>query len=192
MKTHVSMVCKKANFHLYNIGKIRSYIDLDTTKMLINAFVMSSLDYCNSLLYSLPKTLVCQLQKIQNKAARIVSLTRAADHITPVLKQLHWLPVNQRIMFKINTITFNCLNDPLAPSYLSDLIKQYVPSRSLRSSHKNQLVCPVQKSKFGERAFVYAAPKEWNKLPLEVQNSPNLAVFKRRLKTLFFTQTFEQ
>ena len=190
LKTHVSNICKTTNFHLYNIGKIRPFINFDTTKMLINAFFMSRIDYCNSLLYKLPEYLLNRLQKVQNKAARIVSRTKISEHITPILHQLHWLPVKQRISFKMNTITYNCLTDASAPAYLRDLIKVNHPTYNLRSSNKTQLARPATNSKFGERAFVYAAPNEWNKLPLSVQSAPNLLSFKKCLKTELFKFAF--
>ncbi|KAK6181917.1 hypothetical protein SNE40_009694 [Patella caerulea] len=168
MKRHVSTICKKANFHLYRIGRIRNLLDTDTTKLLINAFVTSTLDYSNSLLYGLPSYLIHQLQSIQNKAARIITRTNIRQHITPILADLHWLPINYRICFKINTLTYNCLNNPDSPAYLKDLIHLYIPQRSLRSSNQLQLKAHKTYTKFGERAFCFASPQEWNKLPLRV------------------------
>ena len=83
---------------MYSIGKIRKYLDKPTTEKMINSAVTSHLDYCNSLLYGINGYLVSQLQHCQNNAARIVSLRRKYDHITPVLKNLHWLPVEHRII----------------------------------------------------------------------------------------------
>ncbi|XP_067668055.1 uncharacterized protein [Haliotis asinina] len=104
-------IARSANYHLANIGRICKYIDSDTTKTLINSFVTSRLDYCNALLSG--TTVVSNLQRIQNKAARVISLTKPTDHITPVIKQLHWLPVQQRIIFKQLLSTLHSLSRPL-------------------------------------------------------------------------------
>ncbi|KAK6168440.1 hypothetical protein SNE40_020971 [Patella caerulea] len=191
MKSHISTISKSLNFHLYNIGKLRPFITSDIAKMLTNAFVLCKLDYCNSLLYQLPASDINRLQKIQNKAARIVSLTKQSEHITPVLQNLHWLPVYQRIHFKIGLLTFNCLNNSCSPQYLNELLTPYKPFRNLRSAEKNLLHVPTVKTKMGERAFVYASANVWNALPSNVKNSANVAVFKRNLKTELFKRAFK-
>ena len=110
------------------IARIRSYLTPETAKLLLHAFVTSKLDYCNSLLYGVPKYQILRLQRIQNVAARLVTATSRYDHISPVLKQLHWLPVAQRIKFKILLLTYKALKD-CAPSYIKDLLQPYVPTR---------------------------------------------------------------
>ena len=103
------------------------------------AFSMSKVDYCNSLLYGVPKHLLLRLQRVLNCAARIVFKSNKYDHITPLLKELHWLPIEQQIKFKILLITFKALNKQ-APNYITDLLRPYKPSRSLCSSTKNLLM----------------------------------------------------
>ena len=93
LEKHVNNICKGAYYQIRNIGLIRKYLDIDTTKTLVHAYVTSRLDYCNSLLYGIPKELTNKLQRVQNTAARLVTRTRKYDHITPVLKDLHWLPI---------------------------------------------------------------------------------------------------
>src|SRR5271156_4962980 len=100
--------------------------------MLTHAFVTSRLDYCNSLLHGISKAVISRLQHVLNSAARIVSRTKMCNHITPVLKSLHWLPVQQRCAFKIAFLTFKAIHG-LAPSYLSELINYRFPSHDLRS-----------------------------------------------------------
>ena len=91
--------------------------------------------HCNPLLYGLPKHLINKIQSVQNAAARIIAKKRKNDHISAVLQQLHWLPVEYRIMFKINLVTFKCLHD-MAPIYLRELLHVYTPNILLRSSFK--------------------------------------------------------
>ncbi|KAK6191023.1 hypothetical protein SNE40_002773 [Patella caerulea] len=190
MKEHVSNMCKSANFQLYNIGRIRNFIDTDTSKLLVNSLVTSRLDYCNSLLFNLPSLQLNRLQKIQNKAARIITRTKLCEHITPILHQLHWLPVTSRIEFKILSLTYSIINIEDSPGYLKHLVTPYIPTRTLRSQNKNLLMPYHAKSSFGERSFSFAAFKLWNKLPSEVKDSPSLSVFKKKLKTHLFKTYF--
>ena len=141
MEDHVTSVCKSARFHLRNIGAIRNFLTDDAAAQLVHSFITSRIDYCNSLLIGLPDTQIKRLQRIQNNAARIVSKVKKFDHISPVLRQLHWLPVHQRIVFKTLLLTYRIVNG-MAPEYLKDLLTFYKPSRSLRSAEQHQLVVP--------------------------------------------------
>ena len=138
MENHVTASCKAGFYHLRNISRIRKYISCHTTEILIHAFITSRLDFCNSLLYGLPKQTLMRLQHVQNIAARIITLAAKREHIPPVLYELHWLPVQERIVFKILLMTFKCLNG-LGSSYLSELIQKYIPPRNLRSLNSKHL-----------------------------------------------------
>ena len=112
---------------------------------------------------------------------------RKHDHITPVLMKLHWLPVKLRIRYKINLLTFKCING-LAPKYLCDLIEEYRPTRSgLRSAGKDLLVEREGRTEtYGERPFSVCAPKLWNVLPQSIRSIQSLDAFKMALKTHYF------
>ncbi|XP_068704548.1 uncharacterized protein [Montipora foliosa] len=107
----VSKICKSSYFHLRNLSSIRKYLTTNAAHTIVHAFISSRLDYCNALLYGLPKYLVDRLQHVQNSAARVVTFTGKFDHITPVLIDLYWLPVYYRVIFKLLLLTYKALND---------------------------------------------------------------------------------
>ena len=129
MLPHVNNVCKSAFYHLRTISRIREYSSTQTTEILIHAFVTFKLDHFNSLVYNAPKSVIKKLQSVQNAAARLITRSRRCDHITPILFDLHWLPVSERIKL----LTFKALHQQ-SPTYTQDLITRYIPSRSFRSS----------------------------------------------------------
>ena len=144
----------------------------------------------NALLIGLPNYLIDKLQRVQNCAARIVTGVRKSDHITPILKHLHWLPVKYRIQYKILLLTFKCLSGT-APKYLTDMIVPYNPTRSLRSEKQHLLVQPSSKlCSYGDRAFSVAAPRLWNDLPFLIRSASSVSIFKCQLKTHLFKQAF--
>ena len=115
MAAHVSKAVKFANYHLRNIGRIRKYLTAESTKSFVISLVTSRFDYCNGLLCEIPEELICEPQTVQNNAARVITLTQKHDHITPVLKELHCLPVRKRIEFKILLLAYKYLHGT-APS----------------------------------------------------------------------------
>ena len=136
----VTAMCKSAFYHLRKIRLIRKHLTFDAAQLLVQALVTSKLDYCNSLLYGLPKNVIKQLRRVQNAAARVVTLSPKFCHITPVLANLHWLPIDLRngIEFKILTVTYKTLHG-LARTYIKDVLQSYLPAGDLRSSKKNLL-----------------------------------------------------
>ena len=100
MSCHINKICRSTSLALRNIGRVRKYLNQQSTERLVHAFITSSLDYCNSLLYGLPAKEINKLRCLQNSAARLVTRSKIRDHITPILSKLHCLPVKQRIIFK--------------------------------------------------------------------------------------------
>ena len=144
----------------------------------------------NELLYGLPEHLILKLQRVQNAGARLITNSPKHCHITPILHQLHWLPVRFRCIFKILCIVFRCLNG-LGPKYLTEYLHFYQPTRVLRSSLDNLLlVIPRSCRKYGDRAFSVAAPRLWNSLPYEIRAASSFYIFKKCLKTHLFIQAF--
>ena len=168
------------------MGKIRKYLDEGSAETLVHAFVSSKLDYCNSLLFGLPKCLINRLQLVHNTAARVVTCTRKYDHITPALKRLSWLPVSHHIIFKILLLTYKSLNG-LAPCYFSVLLNGRCYARTLRSCAQELLTVPRSRAvKYGDRAFSIVGPKLWNELPLSLRKAKSVDVFKSQLKAYLF------
>ena len=135
MESHINYIARSTYFQIKRISKVRQFLDTDSTKSLVQNSIISRLDYCNSLLINLPKRLLQKLQKVMNHSARIIYRKNRRTRTTPLLKDLHWLPISYRIKFKILLMTYKCLNG-LAPDYLSGLISWFVSSRALRSNYK--------------------------------------------------------
>lgn len=191
MNCAVSHIRKCCYLELRKIAHLRSYINEDAAKTLVLSFVISRLDYCNSLFYNMTNENIHKLQLVQNHAARLVKRAPKRSSASSLLKELHWLPVKQRIIYKIAVLVYNCLYDDNSPLYLKELINIYIPQRTLRSSQKHLLVKPLTNLKtFGERSFAYAAPDVWNKLPDNVKSSETISIFKKRLKTHLFRLSF--
>ena len=186
MVPQVTAMCKSAFYRLRKIRLIRKHLTFDAAQLLVQALVTSKLDYCNSLLYGLPKNVIKQLRRVQNAAARVVTLSPKFCHIIPVLANLHWLSIYLRIEFKILIVTCKPLHG-LAPPYIKDLLQSYLPARDLRSSKKNLLVVPAFNiNSYGRRAFSVAVPLLWNSLLQQIRDAGSLDIFKRQLKTVLF------
>ncbi|XP_074533220.1 uncharacterized protein LOC141796151 [Halichoeres trimaculatus] len=187
---HIKSVTKTGFYHLKNIARVRPFLSRANTETLMHAFISSRIDYCNALLSGLPKRNISSLQLLQNSAARVLTKTRRRAHITPVLKSLHWLPVCFRIDFKVLLMVFKCLRG-LGPSYLSELLLPYEPSRTLRSSGTGLLIIPKARTRtYGEASFQHYGPRLWNSLPEDLRAAENVHIFKSRLKTHLFNLAF--
>ena len=138
-----------------------------------------------------PETLISKLQSVQNHAARLVLKARKSDHITPLLRSLHWLPVKYRMQYKTLSLCYSSLTGS-SPSYLSDLLHTYVPARQLRSSSDPLILrIPNANTKsYGERTFSFQAPHLWNSLPKNIRHSESITTFKASLKTYLFRKAF--
>ena len=189
---HVGAVCKASHYHIRALRHIRRTLSTELAKTVACAIIGSRLDYCNSLLYRVSNRNINRLQHARNAAARVVlNRTRFIfPHARPILKELLWLPINERIEHKLATLVFKT-RFYHEPSYLDTLLADYVPTRSLRSSdRKGLLVVPMSKLVLGSRAFSVAAPSLWNSLPESVRMSSSVASFKASLKTHLYKRAF--
>ena len=186
-KSHISNICHSSFYQIRLLRQIRSSLDTNSAIVLANALVSSKLDYCNSLYYDFPHCTINCLQLVQNALARVVvpSIKRN-EHISPTLRKLHWLPIKQRIIFKIAFLTFKALHYR-EPSYLFDLLIPHNSSRNLRSSNTHLLSVPLITSAQGRRSFSFAAPYIWNGLPLALRMSSSPSSFHADLKTYLFS-----
>ncbi len=191
LETHVNSVVSAAYYNIKNIGSIWNHLTQEAAVNPVHAHVTSRLDYCNALLYGgLSDKIMYKVQKGQNVAAKVVTGTNKFEHITPVLNNIHWLPVKFRINIKILLLTFNACHG-LAPSYLCDLIDKKLPTYTLRNYDDFLLVEPRTKLKtYSDRAFSKAAPFLWNPLSIDILRRPNVACFKQKLKTYLFKLAF--
>ncbi len=156
----------------------------------ISNCVMSKLDMNNGLLAGSPKYLVSKLQSVQNAAAKLVSGMNRYDQTEPPLEELHWLPVEHRIDFKLLLLCYKSLNGH-GPDYLKELLIPYLPPHMLRSSCAGALVEPRTSMKtYGDRAFGAVTPRLWNKLPSSVKDASSVNAFKKALKTHLFRIAF--
>ncbi len=190
MQSHINSVTKSGYYHLRNISRIRKCLTKEACVTLVHAFISSRLDYCNTLLAGVPDCHLNKLQVLQNSAARLVTFTRKFDHITPILHDLHWLPVEERIKFKILLLTYKALNGK-APKYISQMLS-FKDTRNTRYMQSVPLYVPkVRCPTFGGRSFSYKAPTLWNGLPLSIRSAESIDSFKTKLKTHLFTAYYE-
>ena len=184
LTTHVDNLRKTILFHIRTLW--RRFIDKETCHHAVRALVISRLDYCNSLFTILSAKDISRLQRLQNNAARLVYAVGRRTEAAPLLLELHWLPVRQRIVFKIVLYVFKAFNN-LAPPYLAEQFSVYVPARALRSSmDTTRLVVPKTNLAIGDRSFAVCAARAWNDLSPHMRTVQSVEVFKKNLKTFLF------
>ena len=140
LTSHIRNIAKNCFFKLRNMYEIRKCITEDAAKIMVNSMITSKLDYCNAILYGLLQCDLDKLHSVQKLAARLITGIRKYDQITPLLKQLHWLPVKRRIKYKIVLLVFKCLQEA-AQEYLSELLERR-GNKGTRGDNKNLLVVP--------------------------------------------------
>jgi len=189
---HVSNVCKAAHYHVSALRHVRKYVSQDIATSIATSLVGARLDYCNAVYYGISRNNIDKLQRVQNALARVVKVRSKHDHVTPLLSELHWLPIDARVRYKIAVLTFKAITTN-KPSYLAELVSTHTPARELRSSSRrpHQLHVNRVRTAFGSRAFCHAAPEVWNSLPTEITDTESsLQTFKSRLKTYLYNQSF--
>lgn len=189
MTAQISNTIRACYCQLRSIAKIKKYLSKDAVVKLCHAFITSRIDNMNSLLYKIPDYQQQKIQLILNNTARLIHRPEQSGDTTALLKQLHWLPVESRIEFKILLLVFKCLNEQ-APAYLTDLLLPYKPGRDLRSARMELLKESGSNKRYGERAFSRCGPKLWNALPLSIRQCKSTSAFKSALKTHLFKKVY--
>ena len=188
MSPHITSLSSNITYHLRNISRIRRFLDFDTCNHVVRSLVLGKLDYGNAILLGANTTDIQRLQRLQNWGAKLIFRAAKRDHATGFLDQLHWLPVQNRIMFKVMVYVYKCLNS-LAPAYLSNDLSLYFNARpGLRSAIDTTLLTvPALVTRAlhsaEDKSFFLATPALWNALPSEVRSSPTLSSFKKALKS---------
>lgn len=182
----ISDIVRTCNYHLRQISRVRKYITQDVAKRVVHALVLGRIDYCNSVLADLPAKLTSKLQRVQNRAACIILRPKRNDnqilHATPMLKELSWLPVTLRVVFKICCLVFKCLAG-CAPQYLCELLVVKTRHTRLRQPQSRELSIPPTVRRIGSSSFSVVGPTLWNQLPPELRQVNTLLTFRRHLKT---------
>jgi len=186
---HVNNVCRACYYHIRALRHVRDSLPDDVAKTVAVSIVTSRLDYCNALYCGMSSSNFDKLQRVQNTLARVILKQHKFVHVTPLLVQLHWLPIRQRVTFKLATLTFKLIHSH-QPSYLFELIDMYQPVRYLRSSDLNLLCAHRTRTVLATRAFKHSAVAVWNNLLPDIRNCETLYSFKRRLKTVLFRAAF--
>ena len=174
---HFSTVVRACNFHLSALRHIRSLVSDTVAQQIACSIVGSRLDYCNSLLVNCSNRNLDKLQRVQDNLARVVCNSNRSTSAGPLIRSLHWLPVRQRINFKLAKLCY-LVTSFQQPVYLADLISPYSQSRLLRSSTQKLLSFPPHN--LDTRRFFFAAPRLWNSLPLNCRTAPSVNTFKIR------------
>ena len=192
---HVTNTCKSVNIQLQALKHIRKFLDQNAANTVASAIIGSRLDYCNSVFTGITNYNINRLQRVQNRAAKIVLNDYTCKNVqNRILNDLHWLPIPQRIEYKILLLTYKTLLHG-QPNYLFNILHSYNPARSLRSSTQFLLEVPQTKTALQDRAV---APKLFNELPIDLRkfsfqhhfNDSKLnsitTVFKNNLKTFLY------
>ena len=176
-------------YTLFRIRQLRSHLDRKSVEQLVHSLVISQLGYCCTILYRLPKTATYNLQRVQNFAAKIILQKTKNNSALSCLRELHWLPIESRILFRLLCMSFKCVHDR-APKYLMDMFTKVDCNYSLRSGGLYKIPRTHRKT-LGDRSFSVAGPREWNNLPLDIRSCQTFPTFKSKLKTHLFRLAFK-
>ena len=178
INAHVSNIARSYYFELRRLASIRRFLTSTATATLVSAFVLSRIDYCNSLLFGSTNDVTSHLQRIQNYAARVIFRLPMSSSITIHLKSLNWLPVKVRSTYKIACLCYHC-HSSTAPSYVTDMLhKKPLHTRNTRSSSYTMplLNRPAHsKATLGDCSFSFASSSVWNSIPNDVRCAPSLS-----------------
>ena len=174
---------------LYQINRVRRSFDKETLELLITSLAFSKMLYCLSVWSNTTLQNIRRLQSIQNFASKIVTNSKKFDQVTPLLRELNWLPVKEQFFYRDSVLTFICHND-LAPQYLTSKFTKRSNIHTRNTRTRNSLQIPLNRTVIGQRTFSYRGAYTWNNLQNELRQSASLASFKRARKDTLLRQTF--
>ena len=178
---HIVDTVSKCITELCQINRVKHIFDKHTLSLIINALVFSKMYYCSSVWSNTSKKNISKLQSVQNFAARVITGIRKYDHVTPILQQLAWLPVECMLKHRDAVMTFECMKG-LAPPYLCDKFEMRSKTHSVNTRNKDKLDIPLYNSASGQRTFHYRAVSIWNELPNHIKDIDTLDRFKLEYK----------
>ena len=184
LEKHINKIVSHCHKLLKDIGRVRNMLTNKHTEMLVHAVTSSRLDYCNSIFFNMNKNNVYKLQKVQNAAARLVMKKRKRESVRTVLNELHWLPVESRILFKILLLVHKVVKGKCSKN-----LKVSYKRHNCRPDDFLMLEVKNARTKFGKRTFDYAAPRLWNALSKDMRKEDDVEEFKKNVKTLLFSDT---
>ena len=186
MKQQISETVKKSNFALHCISKIRQFLNNNSTQILINALVISKLEYNLELLYNIKQKDVQKLEKVLRKSVRLIFNLKKRDSVKEYMKTLKWLPIAERIKMKNIKVIHNsiCYQEP---QYIRDLF-ELNDNPQTRQNNGHNLKIPITLSEFHKQALSIYGPALYNQIPIDIRRSNN---FKDRLKEYYTEKNFE-
>ena len=186
---HISTVVSSCLSKLCQINRVKKSFDKTTLELLITALVFSKMFYCSSVWANTSFLNVNKLQSIQNFACRIITNTRKYDHVTPLLRELNWLPVREQLRYRDTVLVYKCQNG-LAPQYLMDKFFKRLCIHNRDTRARDSLQIPLFRTKTGQRSFIFRGTNIWNNLDDDLKERTSLTSFKRALRDSLLRQTF--
>ena len=177
--SQIDMIVKQSYRYISDLGRIRKFLTISDMRSLVQAVIMSRIDNCNAVLYGIHECELKRLQRLQNSCARLIYGRRKYDHVSDLFSKLHWLPIKQRIIFKLLLFVLKIFLG-MAPQYLETSV-------TILDFDNRILLVPRVKTAYGDRAFSVAAPRLWNALPTNLRKSETINYFKAHLKHLLFS-----
>ena len=194
MNAHVTNIARTCYFEQRRLASIRRFLTSTASATLESAFVLSRIDYCNSLLFGSTHDVTSHMQRIQNYAAQVILCLPKSSSIATHLKSLHLLPVKARSTYKIARLCYHC-HSSTATSYVADMLHKK-PSHA-RNTHSSSCTMPLlnrpahSKATHGDHSFSFASSSVWNSIPNDVRCAPSLSSPKSCLKTYLFCSVYK-
>ena len=190
MSSQINKITSSCFYELRKLYSLQRYLTLETRKILVQSIVTLRLDYCNSALAGATKADFNKLQRAQNAACRFIIGLRKFDSCREYRFNLHWLPIKERVQFKLLTFAQQILHTSRSPAYLKALIQFEPNHQTKRENNKWKTVPKQSKQSYGAKAFSVLGPKLWNELPLYLRQQQSTALFKKDIKTRLFEKAF--